>query len=95
MQCYAVLVVWKLLKFYVYFVRCHETVSVCVACRQRGIILVLNMCVVTKWCFFLCLYVYIVLFNVHTHVVDCCSDVVSYVSLIVVVVGFVCCLVNV
>ena len=27
--CYAVLVVWKLLKFYVYFVRCHETVSVC------------------------------------------------------------------
>ena len=22
-------VVWKLLKFYVYFVRCHETVSVC------------------------------------------------------------------
>ena len=44
---------------------------------------------------FLCLYVYIVLFNVHTHVVDCCTDVVSYVSLIVVVVGFVCCLVNV
>ena len=69
MQCYAVLVVWKLMKFYVYFVRCHETVSVCVACRQRGIILVLNMCVVTKLCFFLCLYVYIVLFNVHTHVV--------------------------
>ena len=27
--CYAVLVVWKLLKFYVYFVRYHETVCVC------------------------------------------------------------------